>query len=69
MEIWKKAKDNLMNGAIFGALVGLAFAYGDKVTSFIQKLLPDSLLIFGSFSLAIYTVAIFTLIGYFLDRY
>jgi len=69
MAIWKKAKDNLMNGAILGAVMGLAIVYSDKVIAFIEKTIPETYRYLGAWSIPLYIIGGLALVGYILDRF
>lgn len=69
MSFWKSGKDTLQNGAILGAVAGLLMFYGDKVVNFVTGWIPSKYMYFGDLSLLIYSVGIFSLVGYLLDRY
>lgn len=70
MAIWKKAKDNLMNGAILGGVLGAAIVWSDKVIEFVEDTIPTNWLVLGStWSIPVYIIGGLALIGYLLDRY
>jgi len=69
-KIFKKAQDNLANGAIFGAAVGVLVVYGQKVYEWLVPLIPEAATTFaGDFSIPIMVIGAFALTGYLLDRY
>ena len=69
MATWKKAKDNLMNGAILGLFTGTAIVYGTKILGWIEGIIPESIRYLGEWSIPVYVILGFGLIGYALDRY
>lgn len=66
----KKGSDNLLNGTILGAILGLAIVYGDKILAEVTKIIPSSWYLFESttLSLALILGGAGALIGYILDR-
>jgi len=66
-------KENIVNGTVLGAAVGVAFLYGDKVREplldFINNNLPDSLSFLGSLAIPIIVIGGLALVGYIVDKY
>lgn len=69
MGLWKKGKDKLDNGAILGAISGALIYFGEDVVAFLQETIPESAKFMGEWSLLIYSIGGFALLGYILDRY
>ncbi len=66
--IWRKTGDNLKNGAILGALMGLGIVFGEKIISWLTKIIPETWLYLGSWSVPIYLIGLSAIVGYFVDR-
>ena len=69
MAIFKKVKDNLANGTLLGALVGVAVVWGDKLYAWMQGAIPEAWTVLGEWSIPIYVIGIGALIGYGIDRW
>ena len=68
MTMWQKGKDSLKNGFVLGALLGAAIAWGNKLYSWLLITIPSSWLVLGSWSLPVYLIVLFGIVGYWIDR-
>ena len=69
MNIFKKAKDNLANGALLGAILGAGIVWGDKVLGWIEGMVPEAWIVLGEWSIPIYLIAAGAFLGYAIDRW
>jgi len=66
--MWRKTGDNLKNGAILGALMGIGIIFGEKIIGWLNKTIPENWLYFGNLSIQIYLIVLLAIIGYMVDR-
>ena len=69
MAIFRKARDNLANGAVLGGLLGVAIVWGDTVLGWIEGIIPEAGIVLGEWSIPIYVIGAGILLGYAIDRY
>ena len=60
-------KDKIWNGAILGASIGIAAYMGEGILDLVESILPDSWMIFGTFSPVAYLIAIGAIVGLIID--
>jgi len=66
--MWRKTGDNLKNGTILGALMGIGIVFGEKIINWLTKILPENWLYLGDWSVPIYIILLSAIVGYFVDR-
>jgi len=66
---WKQGKDTLHNGAVLGALLGIAIIWGNTILAKIEELIPTAWEVLGEYSIPVYVIAAGALLGYAVDRW
>lgn len=67
-KIFRKGLDSLSNGTVFGAIAGVLIVTGRSIYDAIVPRIPENIQILGEYSLPIYIIGIFTVLGYVVDR-
>lgn len=67
--LWRRGSDSLKNGVALGIICALGIIFGEKIMNFLGNNFPKDFMYLGNWSVQVYLIVLFMIIGYIVDRH